>query len=337
MSKHSEAFVALDTSKLRNAVAIADGGRAGEVRFLGEIENSTAATAKLIRKLEAKYERITFCYEAGPTGYELHRQIKALGHECVVVAPSLIPKKRGDRVKTNRRDAVNLAKLLRAGELTAVWVPDRRHEAMRDLTRARETAVIDLRSKRQQVSAFLLRQGRWYPAGKKTWTNAHMNWLASQKFEQPERRIVFEEMMFAIRQAQERVERLEPAIRAAVPDWSLAKVVTALMALRGIDLISATGLLAELGDLSRFQTAPELMGYLGMGSSESSTGDTIKRGPITKSGNRERDARSWSAPGAISIRPVLALPNSRRSRQRRQRCARSPGRRSAVSTGATER
>jgi transposase len=201
---------------------------------------------------------------------------------------------------------------------------------MRDLTRARETAVIDLRSKRQQVSAFLLRQGRWYPAGKKTWTNAHMNWLASQKFEQPERRIVFEEMMFAIRQAQERVERLEPAIRAAVPDWSLAKVVTALMALRGIDLISATGLLAELGDLSRFQTAPELMGYLGMGSSESSTGDTIKRGPITKSGNRR-------APGAISIRPVLALPNSRRSRQRRQRCARSPGRRSAVSTGATER
>src|SRR6478672_1741436 len=286
MSKHSEAFVALDTSKLRNAVAIADGGRAGEVRFLGEIENSTAATAKLIRKLEAKYERITFCYEAGPTGYELHRQIKALGHECVVVAPSLIPKKRGDRVKTNRRDAVNLAKLLRAGELTAVWVPDRRHEAMRDLTRARETAVIDLRSKRQQVSAFLLRQGRWYPAGKKTWTNAHMNWLASQKFEQPERRIVCEEMIFAIRQAQERVERLEQAIRAAVPDWSLAKVVTALMALRGIDLISATGLLAELGDLSRFQTAPELMGYLGMGSSESSTGDTIKRGPITKSGNR---------------------------------------------------
>jgi transposase len=286
MSDHSEAFVAFDTSKLRNAVAIADGGRAGEVRFLGEFESSTAATSKLVRKLAAKYQRVTFCYEAGPTGYELHRHIKVLGHECIVVAPSLIPKKRGDRVKTNRRDAVSLAKLLRAGELTAVWVPDRRHEAVRDLTRARETAVIDLRSKRQQVSAFLLRQGRWYPAGKKTWTKAHMNWLASQKFEQPERSIVCEEMMFAIRQAQERVERLEQAIRAAVPDWSLAKVVTALMALRGIDLISATGLLAELGDLSRFQTAPELMGYLGMGCSESSTGDTIKRGPITKTGNR---------------------------------------------------
>jgi transposase len=159
MSKHSEAFVAFDTSKLRNAVAVADGGREGEVRFLGEIDNTPAATAKLVRKLAAKYERITFCYEAGPTGYELQRQIKSLGHECLVVAPSLIPKKPGDRVKTNRRDAVGLVKLLRAGELTAVWVPDRRHEAMRDLTRARETAVIDLRSKRQQVSAFLLRQG----------------------------------------------------------------------------------------------------------------------------------------------------------------------------------
>src|SRR4249919_3495317 len=149
MSDHSEAFVAFDTSKLRNAVAIADGGRAGEIRFLGEIENSGAATAKLVRKLEAKYERLTFCYEAGPTGYGLYRQIKSLGHECVVVAPSLIPKKSGDRVKTNRRDALSLVKQLRAGDLTAVWVPDPRHEAMRDLTRARETAVEDLRCKRQ--------------------------------------------------------------------------------------------------------------------------------------------------------------------------------------------
>src|SRR5438105_2177478 len=151
MSNPSEAFVGLDTSKLRNAVAIADGGRGSEVRFLGEIDNTGAATAKLVRKLAAKYERLTFCYEAGPTGYGLYRQITSLGHECNVVAPSLIPKKPGDRVKTNRRDAVNLAKLLRAGELTAVWVPDRHHEAMRDLTRARETAMNDLRAKRQQI------------------------------------------------------------------------------------------------------------------------------------------------------------------------------------------
>jgi transposase len=286
MRKHSEAFVALDTSKLRNAVAIADAGRVAEVRFLGEIENSAAAVAKLVRKLEAKYERITFCYEAGPTGYELYRQFEGLGHTCIVAAPSLIPKKPGDRVKTNRLDAVSLARQLRAGDLTAVWVPDRRHEAMRDLTRAHETAVRDLRSKRQQVSAFLLRQGRWYPAGKNTWTKAHMEWLAKQTFEQPERSIVFAEMMFAIRQVQDRVERLEQAIRAAVPDWSLAKAVTALMAFRGIDLVSAARLLAELGDLARFQTAPKLMGYLGMGVSEWSTGDKIVRGSITKSGNR---------------------------------------------------
>ena len=286
MSKHTELFVAFDTSKLRNAVAIADGGRASEVRFLGEIENTAAATTKLVHKLEAKYQRITFCYEAGPTGYELQRHIQGLGHECIIAAPSMIPKKPGDRVKTNRRDAVSLVKLLRAGDLTAVWVPDRRHEAMRDLTRARETAVIDLCAKRQRVSAFLLRQGRWYSGGKKTWTKAHMNWLASQKFEQPERRIVFEEMMFAIRQAQERVERLEQAIRAAVPEWSLAEMVTTFMAFRGIDLVSSAGLLAELGELSRFPTAPELMGYVGLGCSESSTGDTIKRGPITKAGNR---------------------------------------------------
>ena len=280
-----EAFVAFDTSKLRNAVAIADAGRAGEVRFLGEIENTEAATAKLVRKLAAKYRRLTFCYEAGPTGYGLYRQIKSLGHECMVVAPSLIPKKPGERVKTNRRDALSLVKQLRAGDLTAVWVPDPRHEAMRDLTRARETAVEDLRCKRQQVSAFLLRQGLHYP-GERTWTKTHKGWLASQKLEYAEQRIAFEEMLLAMRQAQDRIERLEQAIRAAVPDWSLAEVVTAVMAMRGIDFISATAFLAEIGDLSRFPTPRELMAYLGLVPSEHSTGDTVRRGPITKAGNR---------------------------------------------------
>jgi len=280
-----EAFVAFDTSKLRNAVAIAEAGRTGEVRFLGEIENTGAAVAKLVRKLAGKYGRLTFCYEAGPTGYGLYRQIKSLGHECIVVAPSLILKKPGERVKTNRRDAVSLVKQLRGGDLTAVWVPDPRHEAMRDLTRAREVAVEDLRCKRQQVSAFLLRQGLHYP-GERTWTKAHRNWLMSQKLEYAEHRIAFEEMLLAMRQAQERIERLEQAIRVVVPDWSLAEVVTALMAMRGIDFISATAFLAEIGDLSRFPTPRELMGYLGLVPSEASTGDTIKRGPITKAGNR---------------------------------------------------
>jgi transposase len=282
---HSEALVAFDTSKLRNAVAIAEEGRSGEVRFLGEIDNTPEATAKLVKKLAGQYARLTFCYEAGPTGYGLYRQITRLGHECMVVAPSLIPKKAGDRVKTNRRDALGLATQLRAGELTAVWVPDARHEAMRDLTRARGAAVEDLRSKRQQVSAFLLRLGVRY-AGKTAWTKAHMNWLASQKLEHPEQRIAFEEMLLAVRQAQERIARLEEAIRTAVPDWSLAEGVEALMAMRGIDMVTATALLAEIGDLSRFRSPRELMGYLGLVPSEHSTGDKVQRGPITKAGNR---------------------------------------------------
>ena len=285
MRDDSEAFVAFDTSKLRNAVAIAEGGRTGEVRFLGEIENTDAATIKLVDKLAAKHRRLTFCYEAGPTGYDLYRLIKHLGHDCIVAAPSRIPKKPGDRVKTNRRDALGLVKLLRAGELTAVWVPDARHEAMRDLTRGREAAVEDLRGKRQQVMSLLLRLGRRYP-GKRTWSKAYMGWLLGQKIEHSEQRVVFEEMLLAVRQAQERIARLEQAIGAAVPDWSLAEVVTALMAMRGLDLVSATAFLAEIGDLSRFQTPRELMGYLGLVPSEHSTGDRVKRGGITKAGNR---------------------------------------------------
>jgi transposase len=253
---------------------------------LGEIENTAAATAKLVRKLAGKYKRLTFCYEAGPTGYGLHRQIKSLGHECIVAAPSLIPKKPGDRVKTNRRDAKSLAKLLRSGDLTAVWVPDRHHESIRELTRARETAMNDLRSKRQQISAFLLRRGVHYPPDKKTWGKMHINWLMSQKFEFAEERIVFEELMEAMRQAQGRLERLEAAIRAAVPDWSLCKLVTALMAMRGLDMIAAATITAEIGDMSRFPTAPGLMDYVGIVPSEDSTGDKVKRGPITKAGNR---------------------------------------------------
>lgn len=318
MTDHSEAFVAFDTSKLRHAVAIADVGRTGEVRFLGEIETTEAATVKLVKKLSGKYRRLTFCYEAGPTGYGLHRLIERLGHDCLVVAPSLIPKKAGDRVKTNRRDALDLARQLRAGELTAVWVPEERHEAMRDLTRAREAAVEDLQSKRRQVLSLLLRLGRHYP-GKRTWTQTHMTWLASQKLEHAEQRIAFEEMLLAVRQAQERITRLEQAIRAAVPDWSLTQVVTALMALRGLDFVSASAFLAEIGDLTRFQTPRELMGYLGLVPSEHSTGGKVKRSGITKAGNR-RARRilvecSWSyrhppRVGAEKLAKVAAAPRA---------------------------
>src|SRR3981081_30958 len=225
MEEHSAVFVGIDTSKLRNAVALAEGGRGGEVRYLGGIDTTEAATRKLVAKLAAKYDKVTFCYEAGPTGYGLYRLIKSLGHECSVVAPSLVPKKPGDHVKTNRRDAVGLAKNLRAGELTAVWVPDTRHEAMRDLSRAREAAVDDLKSKRQQISSLLLRLGLHYP-GKKTWGKSHRNWLASLKLDQREQRIVLEELFGAERQAQERVDRLVSAIIDAVPEWSLAEIGT---------------------------------------------------------------------------------------------------------------
>jgi transposase len=281
---HSEAFIGIDTSKSRNAVAIAEGGRGGEVRYLGEFPATEAATCKLVAKLATKYRHLTFCYEAGPTGYGLHRLIENLGHDCMVVAPSLTPKKPGDRVKTNRRDGVSLARLARAGELTAVWVPDERHEAMRDLSRARLAAKKDLQGKRQQISSLMLRLGRYYP-GKKTWGPAHMKWLMSQKLEYREQRMVLEELLQGVRQEGERVERLEQAIREAVAEWSLAEVVTALQAMRGIDLIAAVAILAEIGDLSRFQNPRELMGYLGLVPSESSTGDNVKRGSITKAGN----------------------------------------------------
>jgi transposase len=184
----SEAFIGIDTSKSRNAVAIAEGGRGGEVRYLGEFPATEAAIRKLVAKLAAKYRHLTFCYEAGPTGYGLYRLLESLGRECLVVAPSLISKKPADRIKTNRRDAVSLAKLSRAGELTAVWVPDERHEAMRDLSRARQAAMKDLQGKRQQISSLMLRLGRIYP-GKTTWGPAHMEWLMAQKLEHREQRI----------------------------------------------------------------------------------------------------------------------------------------------------
>ncbi len=160
MPDYREAFIGIDVAKLRNAVAVADAGTDGEIRYLGKFDAAPESMRRLLGKMASKYNRLHVCYEAGPTGYGLYRQIIALGHECVVAAPSLVPKKPGDRVKTNRRDAVVLARLLRAGRLTAVWAPDEAHEALRDLVRARQPAVEDLRSKRQLVTSLMLRQGR---------------------------------------------------------------------------------------------------------------------------------------------------------------------------------
>jgi transposase len=285
MTEYSAGYVAFDTAKLHHAVAIAEAGRDGEIRYLGEIDTTRQATAKLVRKLAAQYQPLTFCYEAGPTGYGLYRQIRELGHDCLVAAPSLIPRKPGDRVKTNRRDALSLARQLRAGDLTAVWVPDERHEAMRELIRVRWMTVRDLRAKRQQVSSLLLRLGRHYP-GKTTWGKAHRSWLASQQLSHLEQRLALEELLVAVRQAEERVRRLEQAMREAMNGWPMAALVTALMALRGFDFVAAATLVAEIGDFSRFATPRALMAWLGLVPSETSTGEHVQRGGITKTGNR---------------------------------------------------
>jgi transposase len=280
----SEIFVGIDVSKARNAIAVADGERGGEVRFIGEVEASEESMRRVVKRLAAKGEQAHFCYEAGPTGYGLHRLITSLGLPCTVVAPSLIPRKPGDRVKTNRRDAVGLARLLRAGELTAVWVPDESHEAMRDLVRARAAAVETQRVHRQQVSSFMLKHGRAFPQ-KTTWGARHLRWLQEQKFDHPAHQIALQEMVEAVRISRERTLRLEAAIEEFVPQWSLAPVVQALQALRGVDLIVAVTFVSEIGDLNRFESPRQLMAYLGLVPSERSTGDTIRRGSITKAGN----------------------------------------------------
>lgn len=284
MEHYSEAYIGLDVSKSRNAVAVAEGGRNGEIRYLGEVDNTLEATRKLAAKLGAKYERLQFCYEAGPTGYGLHRWLTDLGHACMVVAPSLIPQRPGDRVKTNRRDAEGLAKLLRAGELTAVWVPDGAHEAIRDLVRARSAVVRDVRGKRQHVTSFLLRHGRSYP-GKTAWGARHQRWLSEQAMPHRAQQVTLAEMIGAVRDAEERQKRLEQYLSEAAAEWSLGPVVDALQAMRGIRFVSAVTFMAEVGDLSRFTTPRQLMGYLGLVPSERSTGDSVKRGGITKAGN----------------------------------------------------
>jgi transposase len=280
---YSEVFVGLDVSKRRNAVALAERGDRGEVRYFGEIDNTPAATRQLVMKLAKRYRRLQFCYEAGPTGYGLYRQLRTLGQDCIVVAPSLIPRKAGDRTKTNKRDATSLARLHRAGELTAVWVPDEAHEALRDLVRVRGAACRDLRSKRQQISSFLLRHGRSYE--RKTWGRTHAVWLARQSFDHEAQTTAFHDMVEAARSARERLSSLEAEIARFAEGWSLAPVARALQAMRGIDFLSAVTFLAEVGDLTRFESPRQLMAYLGLVPSESSSGDSIHRGPITKMGN----------------------------------------------------
>ena len=256
-------FVGLDVHKATVSVAVAKGVQGGEVRQLGSFPNQADGIAKLVERLAKGGQRLNFCYEAGPCGYGLHRQLPDLGHDCMVVAPSLIPMKAGDRVKTDRRDAVMLAKLHRAGELTAVWVPDGAHEAMRDLIRARATAVRVLGKARQHLQGFLLRHERVY-VGKTGGTLAYRRWLTTVRFDHPAQQLVLQDYIHAVADGEAQVERLTGQVEGLVPQWSMAPVVEALQAMRGVAFVVAVTVVAEVGDFSRFANPRQLMAYTGL-------------------------------------------------------------------------
>jgi len=293
-------------------VSLAKAGLRGtlqEVREYGRVLNTPAALKAMATKLAAGGNELRFCYEAGPCGYGVQRQLSGMGHQCAVVAPSLVPRKPGERIKTDRRDANNLARLHRAGELTPVWVPDQAHEAIRDLVRARVAAVRSLRQARQQLFGFLLRNGHHYH--RTPWTAPHRRWLASLKFEQAVHYTVLEDYIAAVEAAKERRDRLEAQIIAVLPEWSLAPVVEALQALRGIALVAAATLVAELGDMTRFDNPRQLMAYIGLVPSEHSSGRSRRQGEITKAGNATarrmliEAAWSYRFPARISQQQLL--------------------------------
>jgi transposase len=274
--------VGLDVHKDSIAIAVAE-PEGGEPSLVGTIPNDTRLLLEKLKKLGGG-KKVRCCYEAGPTGYGLHRDLNAAGVPCMVVAPSLVPKQVGSRVKTDRRDAVKLARFLRSGDLTAVAVPDKATEAMRDLERAREDAKNVERSARHQLSKFLLRHGRIY-SGKTSWTHAHLEWIRKQDFEHEAQQRVLTDYLHTVEQAAERVEQLTRDIAELVESWTLAPLVKSLQALRGVQLITAVIIAAELGDLSRFESAPKLMAYLGLVPSEYSSGESKQRGRITRTGN----------------------------------------------------
>jgi len=276
-------FIGLDVHKESVSVAIADEGR-GAAESYGAIANRSAEVSKLAKKLNRNGCDLCFIYEAGCFGFGLHRQLTALGHTCVVAAPSLIPRKPGDRVKTDRRDALKLARFLRSGDITACHVPDETDEAMRDLVRAREDAVRASRVSRQLLGGFLLRHGMRYE-GKSRWSQAHMRWILTIKMPHAAQQIVLEEYRLRVEHDVVRVDALTAEIRRLVTAWRWKPVVDALQALRSVCLITAATVIAELGDLRRFSHPRQLMAALGLVPSENTSGGKRHQGAITKTGN----------------------------------------------------
>jgi transposase len=277
-------YIGLDVHKATISIATADADRAPT--SYGTIPNDPSAVRKLMTRLGGPDVRVHVAYEAGPTGYGLHRQLTSLGIDCRVVAPSLIPRQPGNRVKTDRRDALKLARLLRSGDLTPVWVPDQEHEALRNLVRARADAKVDELRAKHRLSKFLLRQGCQPPLGVHNWSKRYFVWLRQLEFEPLADRVVFADYLTEVTAASERVKRLQAALRECAQTTRQKTLIAALQALRGIGFLSAVTIVAEAGDLRRFPTAAQFMAYTGAVPREVSSGGHQYRGRITKTGNR---------------------------------------------------
>ena len=299
MAHASTLFVGLDVHKETIAVAYVGAEREAEVISLGTMGTRQGDIDKLVRKLQGKGKTLHFVYAAGPCGYWLYRYLTKPHLTCWVVAPSCIPKKASERVKTDRRDAMQLARLLRSGDLTPVYIPSIEDEAIRDVVRAREDVLKDLKAAKVRLKAFLLRQDIRY-AGRANWTAAHVRWLASVVCPTPAQQIVFQEYVRAVSEQTERLQRLEAELQALVQTWRWAPVVEAIQALRGIQFTAAVTLIAELGDLHRFATPRQLMSYLGLIPSEHTSGERRRQGGITKTGNSH--ARRVLVEGAWAYR-----------------------------------
>ena len=301
MNKHSILFIGLDTHKEFNEVAYIEEHRGAQPVHLGRVSSSKMAVQKLVRQFESKYPGATlhFVYEAGPCGYWIYRLITSLGHCCYVVAPSLIPKKPGEKIKTDKRDALKLAKLLKSEDLTPIYVPEPEDEAVRDLSRAREVAMKDLKDAKYQLKALLLRNNINYK-GTANWSQKHLRWLTELVLPHPAQHIVLQEFLHTITERISRLERLDNELTHHVHQWRYYPVVKAIQAMRGVRLLVATGVVAELGDLSRFDHPRKLMSYLGLVPSEHSSGGKRHIGAITKCGNGR--ARRLLVEGAHTYR-----------------------------------
>ena len=301
-------FVGLDVHAASIAVAVAE--PTGEVRGMGTIPNEPESIQKLMRRL-GPAEQLRVCYEAGPCGYTLYWQLTRAGISCVVIAPTLIPVKAGDRVKTDRRDAEKLARSFRSGDLTPVWVPDAAHEALRDLVRAREAAKKDQLRARHRLQKFLLRHGQRPPAGTTAWTEQYRRWLGTVRFDAPAQEATRADYVAEVEHVRERIGRLDRALDEAVEATPAAMraVIDALQALRGIAKLTAVTIVAEVGRLSRFEGPRQLMGYSGAVASEHSSGPRVRRGAITKTGNahlrRIVVEAAWSYRHRPAIGPTL--------------------------------